>query len=211
MMEENKRIIWFDGLEPYEVIDELAIIYTIDKDIGSTVHKIGNLKLVQEHFDSNKEKYFKLEQVADTKVKMITIPCDKITQEDVNKIANNSGYLGIWLKRNGIESCRLLRSNSEMEWKDVKFTVEDLKRYWFVECPKCGWKGLSRDTDCSQIADTGDYDDPKCPKCHTVVNEVGKVNVNDRNIDGDAKLVGIEGEVEDAIKDFKQELREVKR
>ena len=49
-----------------------------------------------------------------------------------------------------------------------RFTEADLKEWHIVVCIKkgCGWNGLSRDTDGGeQIADTGDYDDMKCPKC----------------------------------------------
>lgn len=38
--------------------------------------------------------------------------------------------------------------------------------YYMCQCEKCGWMGMSYA--CAgggQIADTGDYDDPLCPKC----------------------------------------------
>jgi predicted RNA-binding Zn-ribbon protein involved in translation (DUF1610 family) len=39
-------------------------------------------------------------------------------------------------------------------------------KWYAVTCPKCGWKGSSRDCDGGeQIADTGDYNDPLCPRC----------------------------------------------
>lgn len=47
----------------------------------------------------------------------------------------------------------------------LKYTAQQLKTSYPVKC-SCGWRGLSED--CAgggQIADTGDYDDPLCPKC----------------------------------------------
>lgn len=48
----------------------------------------------------------------------------------------------------------------------MKYTSEELKVWFPVVCPKCGWKGLSRDTKGgNSIADTGDYSDIVCPVC----------------------------------------------
>ena len=48
----------------------------------------------------------------------------------------------------------------------MAYTKEELKKYWKAVCPKCGWKGLSKDCDGGgQIADTGDYFDLYCPIC----------------------------------------------
>jgi hypothetical protein len=47
----------------------------------------------------------------------------------------------------------------------LKYTTEQLKTSYPVKCA-CGWRGLSEE--CAgggQIADTGDYEDPLCPKC----------------------------------------------
>ncbi len=52
----------------------------------------------------------------------------------------------------------------------MAYTKEELAKWWEATCPKCGWKGLSRDCGGGHsIADTGDFDDPTCPKCDTVV------------------------------------------
>lgn len=51
------------------------------------------------------------------------------------------------------------------------YSEEDLKKWWVAKCPKCGWEGLSRDCGGGYpIADTGDFDDPTCPKCDTIVD-----------------------------------------
>lgn len=51
---------------------------------------------------------------------------------------------------------------------DKRFQVE----YWKASCPSCQWTGLSRDcAGGNQIADTGDYDDVRCPECFHVVEE----------------------------------------
>ena len=41
--------------------------------------------------------------------------------------------------------------------------------FWPARCPKCGWTGMSNETEGGHpIADTGDYTDPACPECcHT--------------------------------------------
>ncbi len=58
----------------------------------------------------------------------------------------------------------------------MRWTSEELKRWWVGICRKCGWEGLSRDAvGGRQIADTGDYDDVCCPQCdkhgiHTVLD-----------------------------------------
>lgn len=50
------------------------------------------------------------------------------------------------------------------------YSEEDLKKWWVAKCPKCGWEGLTRDCGGGRaIADTGDFDDPTCPKCDTIV------------------------------------------
>lgn len=50
--------------------------------------------------------------------------------------------------------------------KRVEYTAEELSKWWPACCPKCGWRGLSRDAaGGGQIADTGDYDDIVCPEC----------------------------------------------
>ena len=52
----------------------------------------------------------------------------------------------------------------------MAYTKEELAKWWEATCPKCGWNGLSRDCGGGHsIADTGDFDDPTCPKCDTVV------------------------------------------
>jgi hypothetical protein len=56
--------------------------------------------------------------------------------------------------------------------KAETYTADELKQWWPAVCPKCHWKGLSRD--CAgggQIADTGDYDDVSCPICGELVED----------------------------------------
>ena len=36
-----------------------------------------------------------------------------------------------------------------------KYTAEELKEWYLAVCPKCGWRGLSREALGGQIADTG--------------------------------------------------------
>jgi phage FluMu protein Com len=58
------------------------------------------------------------------------------------------------------------------------YTEEELKKYWKVKCPRCGWKGLSRDcAGGNAIADTGDYDDILCPEC--IKKEIGQIVEDD--------------------------------
>lgn len=53
-----------------------------------------------------------------------------------------------------------------------RYSDESLNEWWLAECEKCGWEGLSRDCNGGgQIGDTGDYDDPRCPKCENLVSE----------------------------------------
>jgi hypothetical protein len=53
-----------------------------------------------------------------------------------------------------VDQQRLVR----LRWDDPK--------WWPARCPECGWEGMSNETEGGhQIADTGDYDDPVCPKC----------------------------------------------
>ena len=48
----------------------------------------------------------------------------------------------------------------------MRWTTEELKKWWVGKCPQCGWEGLSRDAaGGGAIADTGDYDDVICPEC----------------------------------------------
>lgn len=50
--------------------------------------------------------------------------------------------------------------------KKVLTSLYPQATYYMCECKKCGWMGVSCCCDGgSQIADTGDYDDPLCPKC----------------------------------------------
>lgn len=45
----------------------------------------------------------------------------------------------------------------------------DKHNRWFAECEKCGWIGSSLVMNGGgQIADTGDYSDAYCPKCHSI-------------------------------------------
>ena len=38
--------------------------------------------------------------------------------------------------------------------------------WWPARCQECGWEGMSNETEGGRlIADTGDYEDPVCPKC----------------------------------------------
>lgn len=54
----------------------------------------------------------------------------------------------------------------------MKYTKEELKKWWTAKCPKCGWTGLSRDCAGGEaIANTGDYEDCYCPICFTIVEE----------------------------------------
>jgi len=53
---------------------------------------------------------------------------------------------------------------------DLPVSEDDQKKYWRAKCPKCDWKGLSRDCEAGGlIADTGDREDPRCPCCTTFV------------------------------------------
>jgi len=57
-------------------------------------------------------------------------------------------------------------------FQGVRFTEEELKKYWIARCPECGWRSLSRDCDgFAQIADTGDYDNGLCPICKSVIDD----------------------------------------
>ncbi len=47
--------------------------------------------------------------------------------------------------------------------------------YWDAVCLKCNWSGSSKDCQCGQIADTGDYEDCRCPKCGEVVEDADEV------------------------------------
>lgn len=54
----------------------------------------------------------------------------------------------------------------------MKYTKEELEKYWIAKCVKCSWTGLSRDCDGGHpIADTGDYTDCICPICGADVEE----------------------------------------
>jgi len=58
-----------------------------------------------------------------------------------------------------------------------KYTLQEMKTYWIARCPKCGWKGLSRDCDgFEQIGLTGDYDDGYCPRCGSIIEPDDEVS-----------------------------------
>lgn len=66
-----------------------------------------------------------------------------------------------------------------------KYTEEELLLWYPAKCSFCGWVGLTRDCGGgSQIADTGDYDDPLCPVClskgmyHYVVEDISVQDIN---------------------------------
>ena len=62
-----------------------------------------------------------------------------------------------------------IKLKAEIE-RVAPYSEEELKKWWLAYCPKCGWKGLSRD--CrggEQLADTGDYSDVTCPVCDEIV------------------------------------------
>lgn len=65
----------------------------------------------------------------------------------------------------------------------LKYTAEQLKKSYPVKC-SCGWRGLSQE--CAgggQIADTGDYDDPLCPKCTKEIEDTCKSCAGCKEVD----------------------------
>lgn len=49
---------------------------------------------------------------------------------------------------------------------ETRATMSDNSQYYPMRCPKCGWHGMSNETEGGgQIADTGDYSDIVCPAC----------------------------------------------
>jgi hypothetical protein len=51
--------------------------------------------------------------------------------------------------------------------------MAEMKKYYFCECKLCGWRGSSQfAVGGHSIADTGDYDDIRCPIC-------GSSNIDD--------------------------------
>ena len=54
----------------------------------------------------------------------------------------------------------------------TEYSEDELKKCWKARCPKCGWKGLSRDCNGgNSLADTGDYSDVVCPICDSIVED----------------------------------------
>jgi hypothetical protein len=50
--------------------------------------------------------------------------------------------------------------------------ARNIQQYWPAFCPVCGWAGLSCECEGGQpIADTGDYDDVRCPVCACEVDD----------------------------------------
>jgi len=48
------------------------------------------------------------------------------------------------------------------------YRTEDKKKYYILECPRCGWEGLSRD--CAVVEDSDDIETEEgfyyiCPDC----------------------------------------------
>ena len=68
---------------------------------------------------------------------------------------------------------RIIKSYRDMFIEWPQYTGIELISYYKVYCPKCGWKGLSRDTaGGNAIADTGDYSDIVCPECYSNLEDV---------------------------------------
>jgi hypothetical protein len=65
-------------------------------------------------------------------------------------------------------NCGLQPSNQpKEEVAPPRYTAEELKRWWPAICPKCGWRGLSRDCKGGeQNYDASDYADCICPLCY---------------------------------------------
>jgi len=68
-------------------------------------------------------------------------------------------------------------------WKISKrYSAKDYEKYYPCQCNICGWSGLSKDCDGGgPMADTGDYNDPTCPKCHGDVSDISEHNLSDRS------------------------------
>ena len=71
----------------------------------------------------------------------------------------------------------------------------DDPKWWPARCLECGWEGMSSETEGGhQMADTGDYDDPVCPKCcHSEEGQfmgrwIPVVEIDEPNAIGDAPL-----------------------
>ena len=46
------------------------------------------------------------------------------------------------------------------------YTAEELQKWWPARCPRCGWRGLSRDCHGGEaMGETGDYTELACPTC----------------------------------------------
>lgn len=65
--------------------------------------------------------------------------------------------------------------------KILKSLPDSHINYYPAICGNCGWKGMS--SLCGgggQIADTGDYSDPECPKCcETTIDDYGGLEFGD--------------------------------
>lgn len=80
----------------------LGILYSIDETRRYvTLHKIGELISIQNIYVANKEKYDIMKGVGET-FEIFSVPVDNITQEEVDKIFQNTGYLKVFLEREGL-------------------------------------------------------------------------------------------------------------
>lgn len=93
----------------------------------------------------------------------------------ISLFCENSELNGLGRKLPPIRFCPwcgsgpILSKNIE---SDVKYSKEELKKWWKARCPRCGWKGLSRDCNGGNpLADTGDYSDVVCPICDSIVED----------------------------------------
>lgn len=89
------------------------------------------------------------------------------------------------------DNCTLIDLKRAIETPNTKLTfptgrlirrymAEELKKWWPAKCPKCGWRGLSRDASGGHgIADTGDFSDVICPECKKHGWSVDVVDDND--------------------------------
>lgn len=81
------------------------------------------------------------------------------------------GYLRRWLRAAKREMLWFIYLPKELKlWLMLRetrvYTKENLVKWWPAYCPKCGWRGLSRD--CAgggSLGDSGDYDDVVCSAC----------------------------------------------
>lgn len=106
-MKNTTDIFIRDHKETYNTIisgKELSIIYFYDignKYNSSVLYKIGDREQIEKIYNNRREAFKKMENVG-VRYEMFSINTDNITQEEVDRLFNNSGYINRFLKENNL-------------------------------------------------------------------------------------------------------------